>query len=159
MAHLVALLYGAAAVSTLDIAVHPKGNEMTDQTSPSPASEPAPLSASDDKLWASLAHFGNIIPFIPALLIFLIFGPRGTRTKQESKEALNWTINITALLIILSIVQTMFYATIVLWVIGTLVGFLTWLVWVVNLIFAIIGGVKVNGGGSYRYPVNIRWIK
>jgi uncharacterized Tic20 family protein len=30
---------------------------------------------------------------------------------------------------------------------------------IVNIIFAIMGGVKVNGGGSYRYPVNIRWIK
>jgi hypothetical protein len=29
----------------------------------------------------------------------------------------------------------------------------------VNIIFAILGGIKVNGGGSYRYPVNIRWIK
>ena len=30
---------------------------------------------------------------------------------------------------------------------------------VLNVIFSIMGGIKVNGGGSYRYPVNIRWIK
>jgi uncharacterized Tic20 family protein len=27
------------------------------------------------------------------------------------------------------------------------------------VIFSILGGVKVNGGGSYRYPVSIRLIK
>ena len=40
-----------------------------------------------------------------------------------------------------------------------LLGIIIWLVIIANIIFAILGGVKVNGGGSYRYPVNIRWIK
>lgn len=134
---------------------------MTEPTPPAAAPQPAaPLTADEDKLWASLAHFLNIILLIPALIIYLVFGPRGARTKVEGKEALNWTINVTAAVIILNIVSAIFgFIPFVGVIIALLLGILVWALLVVNLIFAIIGGVKVNGGGSYRYPVNIRWIK
>lgn len=132
---------------------------MTDQTPPpaeptpaTPAPAAAPLSEAEDKQWASFAHFGNIVLLIPALLIFLIFGKRGPRTGVESTEALNWTINVTGLYVILNILSLVP-------VIGFVLGLLALALLVVNVIFAILGGVKVNGGGSYRYPVNIRWIK
>ncbi|MCU1558511.1 MAG: hypothetical protein JWN09_2506 [Microbacteriaceae bacterium] len=133
---------------------------MTDPT-PAAAPQPAtPLSETDDKLWASLAHFLNIILLIPALIIYLVFGPRGARTKVEGKEALNWTINVVGALIILFIVQIIFgFIPFVGWIIALLAGIVYWAVIIVNIIFAILGGVKVNAGGSYRYPVNIRWIK
>ena len=42
-------------------------------------------------------------------------------------------------------------------------GFIGWLlplaVWVMSLIWSIMGFQKVNAGGSYRYPVSIRLIK
>ncbi|GGF40701.1 DUF4870 domain-containing protein [Subtercola lobariae] len=120
----------------------------------------APLSAADDKLWASLAHFGNIILLIPALIIYLVFKDRGALVNQESKEALNWTINVTGAIIVINILSTIFgFIPFV----GAILGLLLTLVWVavliVNLVFAIIGGVRVNGGGTYRYPFNYRWIK
>ena len=34
-----------------------------------------------------------------------------------------------------------------------------WALYIVNLVFSILGFVKVNSGGSYRYPVNFRFIK
>ncbi len=127
---------------------------------PAPAAPGAPLSPSDDKLWASLAHFGNIILLIPALIIYLVFKDRGERVRVESKEALNWTINVTGLLIVLFILQLIFgLIPVVGWIIALLLVLVDWAVAIVNLIFAIIGGVKVNGGGSYRYPINYRWIK
>ncbi|GAA0992061.1 DUF4870 domain-containing protein [Subtercola frigoramans] len=116
------------------------------------AAPAAPLSQSDDKLWASLAHFGNIILLIPALVIYLVFKDRGPLVNQESKEALNWTINVTGAVVVLNILQIIPF-------IGLLFGLLVFAVLIVNLIFAIIGGVKVNGGGTYRYPLNYRWIK
>jgi uncharacterized Tic20 family protein len=126
---------------------------MTDPTPQAAAPQPAaPLSETDDKLWASLAHFLNIILLIPALIIYLVFGPRGARTRVEGKEALNWTINVTGAVIILSILQLIPF-------IGLLFFLLYLAVIIVNIVFAILGGVKVNAGGSYRYPVNIRWIK
>ncbi|HEU4849772.1 MAG TPA: DUF4870 domain-containing protein, partial [Terrimesophilobacter sp.] len=66
---------------------------MTDQTPPAAAPQPAaPLTAAEDKQWASFAHFGGILWLLPSLIIFLVFKDRGALTKQESKEALNWQI-------------------------------------------------------------------
>ena len=51
-----------------------------------------PLTASEDRRWATLAHFGGILGCVPSLLIYLIFKDRGPFTAQESKEALNFTL-------------------------------------------------------------------
>ena len=123
-------------------------------TEPAPAApQPAaPLTEAEDKQWASFAHFGNIILLIPALIIYLVFKDRGPKVAVEGKEALNWTINVTALWIIFEILSVIPF-------LGIIFLILAFALAVVNIIFAILGGVKVNGGGSYRYPVNIRWIK
>jgi uncharacterized Tic20 family protein len=129
-------------------------------TEPAPAApQPAaPLTEAEDKQWASFAHFGNIILLVPALIIYLVFKDRGPKVAVEGKEALNWTINVTAIVIIGNILSLIIGAFT--FGIGSLLlGLIIWAVIIVNIIFAIMGGVKVNGGGSYRYPVNIRWIK
>lgn len=126
-----------------------------------PAPQPAaaaPLSEAEDKQWASFAHFGNIILLVPALIIWLVFRARGAKTNIEGKEALNWTINVTGVVVILQILSAILSFT-PLFPIVIIFTLVLWAVLIVNLIFAIMGGVKVNGGGSYRYPVNIRWIK
>jgi uncharacterized Tic20 family protein len=126
---------------------------------PTPAAQSAaPLNEAEDKQWASFAHFGNIILLLPALIIYLVFKDRGPKVAVEGKEALNWTINVTALVIILNVLSVIVGAFT--FGIGSLlIGLLIWALLIVNIIFAILGGVKVNGGGSYRYPANIRWIK
>jgi uncharacterized protein len=123
-------------------------------TQPAPAApQPAaPLTEAEDKQWASFAHFGNIILLIPALIIYLVFKDRGPKVAVEGKEALNWTINVTALYIIFFILSFIPFVGLITVILNLALG-------VVNIIFAILGGIKVNGGGSYRYPVNIRWIK
>jgi uncharacterized Tic20 family protein len=121
---------------------------------PTPA---APLTEAEDKQWASFSHFGNILSFVPALIIWLVFKDRGPKTNVEGKEALNWGINVAGALIILEILNAILLA--VFFPLTILTGILIFALVVVNIIFAIMGGVKVNGGGSYRYPVNIRWIK
>jgi uncharacterized Tic20 family protein len=146
---------------------------MTDATpqpvSPQPvAPQPvpaAPLTPAEDKQWASFAHFGGILGFLPALIIFLVFKDRGALTRQESKEALNWQITWIAANIILQIVLAILGAAIyfapsgVYVALSALFGLIGFLPYLANLIFSIIGGVKVNGGGAYRYPVAIRLIK
>jgi uncharacterized Tic20 family protein len=123
-------------------------------TEPAPAApQPAaPLTEAEDKQWASFAHFGNIILLIPALIIYLVFKDRGPKVAVEGKEALNWTINVTALWIILEILS-------VIPLLGIIFLILAFALAVVNIIFAILGGIKVNGGGSYRYPFSFRFIK
>jgi len=134
---------------------------MTEPASQPAAPQPAaPLTEAEDKQWASFAHFGNIILLIPALIIWLVFRARGPKTNVEGKEALNWTINVTAIVVIGNILNLILgFIPVIGWIIALLLTLVIWAVIIVNIIFAILGGVKVNGGGSYRYPLNIRWIK
>jgi uncharacterized protein len=137
---------------------------MTDPT-PAPAAAPQPvqpLSESDDKLWASLAHFGGLLYILPSLLIFLILKDRGPKVRVEAKEALNWQITFLIGEVILWILSGIL-GTVLLFTpaygIAIFISFLPFLWWVVNAIFSILGGIKVNGGGSYRYPFAVRFIK
>jgi uncharacterized Tic20 family protein len=125
---------------------------MTTPAAPQPA---PPLTEAEDKQWASFAHFGGVLGILPSLIIWLIFKDRGPKTNVEGKEALNFQITVTILQIILYILGTILAIVFI----GFLFYFLAFLVWVAMVVFSILGGVKVNGGGSYRYPVNIRWIK
>ncbi len=136
---------------------------MTDQTPPAAAPQPAaPLTAAEDKQWAMWAHFGGILWLLPSLIIFLVFKDRGTLTKQESKEALNWQITFLIFYIGWAIIGAILTSVLIatgawsiLWL-PTLIG---WLIYLANVLFSVMGGVKVNGGGSYRYPINFRFIK
>jgi uncharacterized Tic20 family protein len=133
---------------------------MTD--APPPTVAAAPLTAAEDKLWASLAHFGGIVGILPSLIVFLVFRERGERTKQESREALNWQITFTigwiALSIIGAIISFVAYSARV-YVVGDLVGYRPLIWWIVNAVLSVLGGVKVQSGGSYRYPFALRLVK
>jgi uncharacterized protein len=125
-----------------------------------PYAQPSPpLTAENDKLWASLSHFGGVIGPIPVLIIWLVLKDRGPRTNVEGKEALNWQITFTIGYFVLWILTTIL--SVALWF--TAIGAILWLLpfawWVLNVIFSIMGGVKVQGGGSYRYPFSFRFIK
>lgn len=142
---------------------------MTEPTPPAAAPQPAaPLTEAEDKQWASFAHFGGVIGFLPSLIIFLVFKDRGARTNVESKEALNWQITWTIAAIALGIISTIVSVAAAGMIFNSyggyllltgVFGFISWLPYLINLVLSIIGGVKVNGGGSYRYPVNFRFIK
>lgn len=135
---------------------HPAGGQPQQPYSGS-AAPAAPLSASDDKLWASLAHFGGVLGPLPALLIYLILKDRGGLVRQEGKEALNFQITVTIGYVALWILNIIF--TFIFWPIATILGFLQFALWVVNVVFSILGGVKVTQGGTYRYPFALRLIK
>jgi uncharacterized Tic20 family protein len=128
---------------------------MTTPAAPQPA---APLTEAEDKQWASFAHFGNILSLVVPLIIWLIFKERGAKSNVEGKEALNFGITAAIALVAITILNTILTAvTFGFW---ALIGWIFPLaIWVFVIIWAIQGGIKVNGGGSYRYPVNIRFIK
>jgi uncharacterized Tic20 family protein len=134
----------------------PKGNPHMTTPAPQPAAA-QPLSEAEDKQWASFAHFGNILSFIAPLVIWLIFKDRGTKTNVEGKEALNWGITITIVFVVLQVLNAIL--AFVFFPLSFLTGLLIFAAIVVNIILAIMGGVKVNGGGSYRYPFAIRLVK
>ncbi len=136
---------------------------MTDQTPPAAEPQPAaPLTAAEDKQWASFAHFGGILWILPSLIIFLVFKDRGALTKQESKEALNWQITFLIIYIawtIIAAILTSVFLVSGLWNLVWILTLIGWLIYLANVAFSIMGGIKVNGGGNYRYPFNFRFIK
>jgi uncharacterized Tic20 family protein len=136
---------------------------MTEPTPPAAAPQPAaPLTPAEDKQWAMWSHFGGILWLLPSLIIFLVFKDRGTLTKQESKEALNWQITFLIFYIGWAIIGAILTAILLFsgfWQFSWIFTLIGWLIYLANVLFSILGGVKVNGGGSYRYPVNFRFIK
>src|SRR5450830_1097445 len=55
----------------------------------------APLSDSDQRLWATLAHIGPLVLGVVApLVVWLIYRERGHYVADQSKEALNFQITV-----------------------------------------------------------------
>lgn len=126
---------------------------MTEST---PAAAPAaPLTPAEDNQWASFAHLGGIIGFLPSLIIWLVFKDRGAFTNAEAKEALNFQITVAIAQIVLYILGTILAVILI----GFLFYFLAWGVWIAGVIFSIIGFTKAKDGNAYRYPFALRLIK
>lgn len=121
-------------------------------TNEATATPTPPAGASqEDKTLALLTHLsGIILSFIVPLVIWLTNKDKADKgwLNDQAKEALNFQITIAiayAICMVLAVI-----------VIG---GLLMPVVWLVNLIFCILGGMKANEGVAYRYPFAIRLIK
>ncbi|KQQ95134.1 hypothetical protein ASF62_00855 [Leifsonia sp. Leaf325] len=135
-----------------------------------------PFSATEDRQWASFAHFGGaiailgffsswaaVLAILPALIIYLVLGKRGHLTRDEAREALNFQITMVGAIIVWAIVATilgaLFWWLGPIWIVlGPLFQIIGWALVIIDVIFSIIGGVRVNNGGSYRYPFALRLV-
>lgn len=126
------------------------GNQSTNIAKP-------PLTPSDDKQWAFLAHCGGILGCIPSALIYKFLGDRGPFTAQESREALNFTLPPTILALVLNIAALIFAKIDP--SMGTMFSLAALLVWAFLTVWSVIAAVKVNKGQPYRYALNARFIK
>ncbi|SDN07145.1 hypothetical protein SAMN05216368_103353 [Cryobacterium flavum] len=136
------------------------GQPPNSQPGASPYSTPvvaAPLSEADDRQWASLAHLGGILSFLPSLIIWLVFKDRGRFTNTEAKEALNFQITLLIAYVAITVVST--FLALVTFGIGGLLAGLGWIVWLAGVIFSIMGFVQAKDGKNYRYPFALRLIK
>nr|WP_043845464.1 DUF4870 domain-containing protein [Arthrobacter crystallopoietes] len=118
----------------------------------SAASSALPLTPSEDRQWATMAHFGGILGCLPSLVIYLIFKDRGPFTAQESKEALNFTLPPTIVAVIANLLI----------LIPAVSGFFAVVaaaVWVFLTVFSVKAGIEVNRGRPYQYPLNLRLIR
>ena len=129
-------------------------------TAPTPAAA-APLSTAEDNQWASFAHLGGILSFLPSLIIWLVFKDRGAFTNQEAKEALNFQITVLIANIALSIIGSIIAVALLIPTLGASSVFsgLGWVAWLVGAIFSVIAFLKAKDGIAYRYPFAIRLIK
>ncbi|MGV8884901.1 MAG: DUF4870 domain-containing protein [Microbacteriaceae bacterium] len=126
-------------------------------TAPTPSAA-APLSTAEDNQWASFAHLGGILSFLPSLIIWLVFKDRGAFTNQEAKEALNFQITVTIGQIVIAIINSiLLVVTVGFW------GLISWIfplaLFIVTVIFCVQGFIKAKDGVAYRYPFALRLIK
>ena len=127
---------------------------------PSAASEPSEDSpttpSKEDRNWALAAHLGatvgsfisgGMLSFVVPLVIYLAKKEESEFVADQAKESLNFRITLFIGYLI-GIVLTFF-------VVGLcLIG----IVWLVDLIFGIIAGLKAYEGERYRYPFAIRLV-
>jgi uncharacterized Tic20 family protein len=110
---------------------------------------PQPLSVRDDRALATLSHFGGVAGCLPSAVIYATVRQRGRFTAQESREALNFTLLPTILIIAcigLSVIPA----------IGWLFGLAAALLWLYVTVMSLIAGVVVNRGNPYQYRLNTR---
>ena len=124
-------------------------SEFENATTPPPA--PSGAASQEDRTLAMLTHLsGIILSFIVPLVIWLTNKDKSDKDwlNDQAKEALNFQITIA-----IAYVACMVLAVIL---IG---GLLMPVVWIINVIVCIIGGLKANEGVAYRYPFALRLIK
>lgn len=98
---------------------------------------------------AMLGHIlGIVLGFIGPLIIWLIKKDQSKFVDDQGKEALNFQLTILIAMAVSGALICVFIG-IVLFV----------AVWIADIVFCIIGGLKANSGVAYRYPMNIRMIK
>ena len=117
------------------------------------AAPPPPTGAApqEDRTLGLLTHLsGIILGFIVPLVMWLVNKDKSDKgwLNDQAKEALNFQITVAIA----------WFIAIVLSFVG--IGFLLYpVIWIGNLIFCILGGMKANEGVAYRYPFAIRLIK
>jgi uncharacterized protein len=102
---------------------------------------------------ALIAHLLGIITwFVGPLIIWLISKDDSNKgfVTDQAKEALNFQITLTLAYIVAFILTVISLG---------LLFFVPTLVWIANLVFCILGGLKANNGEAYRYPFALRLIK
>ncbi|MFT4166979.1 MAG: DUF4870 domain-containing protein [Microlunatus sp.] len=116
---------------------------------PAAYQQAGPLSASDERLWATLTHISiPFFGFIGPLITFLVFKDRDPWLKEATTEALNFSILYGIVQVISSIL-----------IAAAIGGILLPLFWIAALVLCILAAMATNKGEQYRYPVNWRLIK
>ena len=119
-----------------------------------PPSAPAgaPLTPDQERTWASYAHLGGILGFLPSLIIWLVYKDRGPFVTSEARKALNFMITAT-----IAWVAVYFLALIFLpWPLPSL---LYLAIWVVVVVFSIQGFQSAQKGQPFKYPFSLELVK
>lgn len=131
--------------------------DPTASPEPEPAPEVQPVasgkppmieSTADDRTMAMLCHIGGaIFSFWVPLIIWLIKKDQSKFVNDQGKEALNFHITLIIGHVIGGITMCITF------------GLINLAVWIVGLVFGIIGGLASQKGEVYRYPFTLRLIK
>jgi hypothetical protein len=115
-------------------------------TSGLPYTGPEPTK--DDKTMGMLAHLLGILGFLGPLIIWLIKKDTSPFVNDQGKEALNFHLTLLIGLIIGLATSCLGIGLVIITA-----------VWILGVIFSIMGAMQANAGVAYRYPFAIRFIK
>lgn len=135
--------------------------------SPGPPGPPGPLRPEEERIFATLIHLSGLLwllsfpGIVGVLLIWLLKRDQSAFVDTHGKEALNFQISFLiygvglAALTLVGFVLTFIVVGLFLFIpaIVASIGLL-----VLQVVTAILGAVEANRGGTYRYPLAIRFI-
>ncbi|NYH54161.1 MULTISPECIES: DUF4870 domain-containing protein [Nocardiopsis] len=104
---------------------------------------------SDERQMGLFAHLGGgLLGWLVPLIIYLLKKDESPFIRDQSAQALNFQLLILIGYLISSVLMIV------------IIGALTWfVVWVVSIVFGILGGMAASRGEWYRYPFNVSWVK
>ncbi len=110
----------------------------------------------DERTLATIAHLGPFLgAMIPGLgnillpfLIWFFKKDESDYIDRHAKEALNFQLSITVLLVAAGI---LIFLAVGIFILPVLV--------MVDIVFSVIAAIKANRGEFYQYPLNFNWIK
>ncbi|RFM33225.1 DUF4870 domain-containing protein [Chitinophaga silvisoli] len=140
------------------------------------------MNQKDERNWAVFISLAGIIGMtigflspignmVAVLALWLFKRDESSLLDTEGKEALNFQITMSILVVIVNII---FFFLSAIWTFSTFLfssyyytpGFhfrifrgRNNIVWIINLIFSIIAAIKANNGEVYRYPFSWRIVK
>ena len=119
-----------------------------------------PLSASEERTWAMVAHIGVLVAawfamgFLCPLIIWLVFRYRSDFVRRHAVESLNFQISLliyTAIAVVLVLITFGLGVLIIvpLIVIGA----------VAAVVVIVLATIAASSGQEYRYPLTIRLVR
>ncbi|GAA3563439.1 hypothetical protein GCM10022197_18730 [Microlunatus spumicola] len=116
---------------------------------PQPYAAQAPMSESDQRLWATLTPISTlVVGFIGPLVAYLLLKDRSPFLKGATTEALNFSITTTLAILVSSILTVI------------LVGYvLLPVVYIGAIVLCVLAAIAGNKGEVYRYPLSWRVVK
>ncbi|WP_144790751.1 DUF4870 domain-containing protein [Kocuria palustris] len=114
-----------------------------------------PMSPSDARTWALVSHIAapvlNLLSFgwvgfVAPLILWFVFKDRDPLVRNAAAGAFNFNVIVAVL-------------NVAIWIIGIVtlgIGLaLLPVLWIITIVFAILGAVKASRGQAYRYPLQI----
>lgn len=124
------------------------------ETSVTESAQKAAANVGDDRTWATLAHIGGLVFFIPLgnvlvpLVIWILYKEKSSLVEREAKKSLNFQLSMLIYML----------AATVLSIIGIGVLLMFALI-VIDVIFVIQAAMKTNEGQEYNYQFSLQLIK
>ncbi|WP_173434318.1 DUF4870 domain-containing protein [Allosalinactinospora lopnorensis] len=138
----------------------PQGYPQPPYGQPMPGQQQAG-GGSDATTWAMIAHLSGVLlacfGWLPALIVYSARKNHSAFIRHHASEALNFQLTLLIPYLIMWIVYIGLgvFQPDISWIGSVLIA----VIWVVSIVFGLLGALGANKGAWYRYPVAIRMVR